>query len=96
VGEAVERKLQSAAPQDVADLLPHLQTHASIVTAAAKEIPSYESRPGYHPVEVHTQAGPTQASLHNQAVEALDTDRTSGIAPHPALPIGLFDQLGDF
>ena len=38
VGEAVERKLQSAAPQDVADLLPHLQTRASIVTAAAKEI----------------------------------------------------------
>src|SRR5664279_601253 len=34
---------------------------------------SYESRPGYHPVEVHTQAGPTQVSLHNQAVEALDT-----------------------
>src|SRR5665811_1419786 len=33
---------------------------------------SYESRPGYHPVEVHTQAGPTQVSLHNQAVEALD------------------------
>src|ERR1039458_5619298 len=32
---------------------------------------SYESRPGYHPVEVHTQAGPTQVSLHNQAVEAL-------------------------
>src|SRR5664279_726133 len=34
---------------------------------------SYESRPGYHPVEVHTQAGPTQVSLHNQAVEALVT-----------------------
>src|SRR5271157_3916414 len=32
---------------------------------------SDESRPGYHPVEVHTQAGPTQVSLHNQAVEAL-------------------------
>src|SRR5664280_3730894 len=32
---------------------------------------SYESRPGYHPMEVHTQAGPTQVSLHNQAVEAL-------------------------
>src|SRR5208337_5677621 len=32
---------------------------------------SYESRPGYHTVEVHTQAGPTQVSLHNQAVEAL-------------------------
>ena len=32
---------------------------------------SYESRPGYRPVEVHTQAGPTQASLHNQAVETL-------------------------
>ena len=34
---------------------------------------SDESRPGYHPVEVHTQAGPTQISLHNQAVEALLT-----------------------
>src|SRR5271157_495743 len=33
---------------------------------------SYESRPGYHTVEVHTQAGPTQVSLHNHAVEALD------------------------
>src|SRR5271157_3454639 len=32
---------------------------------------SYESRPGYHTVEVHTQAGPTQVSLHNHAVEAL-------------------------
>src|SRR5271166_6334099 len=31
----------------------------------------YESWPGYHPVEVHTQAGPTHVSLHNQAVEAL-------------------------
>src|SRR5664280_3793900 len=37
---------------------------------------SYESRPGYHPVEVHTQAGPTQVSLHNQAVEALACART--------------------
>src|SRR5208337_4131917 len=35
---------------------------------------SYESRPGYHTVEVHTQAGPTQVSLHNQAVEALEDD----------------------
>ena len=33
---------------------------------------SYESRPGYHTVEVHAQAGPTQVSLHNQAVEALE------------------------
>ena len=33
---------------------------------------SDESRPGYPPVEVYAQAGPTQASLHNQAVEALD------------------------
>ena len=34
----------------------------------------YESWPGYHPVEVYAQAGPTQVSLHNQAVEALARD----------------------
>ncbi|MGA2373785.1 MAG: hypothetical protein ABSG11_24285, partial [Candidatus Korobacteraceae bacterium] len=39
---------------------------------------SYESRPGYHPVEVHTQAGPKQVSLHNQAVEALEQLRSAG------------------
>ena len=38
MGEAVERKLQSAASQDVADLLPHLQTRAATVTASAKGV----------------------------------------------------------
>jgi hypothetical protein len=38
VGEAVERKLQESAPQDVADLLPHLQTRAVAVTASATEV----------------------------------------------------------
>ncbi len=38
VDEAVERKLQSAAPLDVADLLPHLQARATAVTASAKEV----------------------------------------------------------
>ena len=38
VGEAVERKLQETAPQDVANLLPHLQSRASTVTASAKEV----------------------------------------------------------
>ncbi len=38
VGEAVERKLQSAAPLDVADLLPHLQARPAIVTASAKAV----------------------------------------------------------
>jgi len=38
VGEAVERKLLEAASQDVADLLPHLQTRASTVTVTAKEV----------------------------------------------------------
>src|ERR1035437_3546543 len=32
---------------------------------------SHESRPGYHRVEVYPQAGPTQVSLHNHAVEVL-------------------------
>ncbi len=38
VGEAVEQKLQETAPQDVADLLPHLHARAAMVTASAKEI----------------------------------------------------------
>ena len=38
VDEAVERKLQSAAPLDVADLLPHLQVRAATVTASAKAV----------------------------------------------------------
>jgi hypothetical protein len=38
VDEAVERKLQSAAPLDVADLLPHLQARAATVTASAKAV----------------------------------------------------------
>jgi hypothetical protein len=38
VGEAVEQKLQAVAPQDVADLLPHLQARARTVTSAAKEV----------------------------------------------------------
>jgi ERCC4-related helicase len=38
VDEAVERKLQSAAPLDVADLLPHLQARAATVTATAKAV----------------------------------------------------------
>jgi hypothetical protein len=38
VGEAVERKLQETAPEDVADLLPHLQARAGAVTAAATEV----------------------------------------------------------
>ena len=36
--EAVENKLQSAAPLDVADLLPHLQARAATVTASAKAV----------------------------------------------------------
>src|ERR1035437_3793503 len=47
--------------------------HRLLAPANADLESSYESRPGYHPVEVHTQAGPTQVSLHNQAVEALVT-----------------------
>ena len=38
VDEAVERKLQSAAPQDVTELLPHLTARATTVTASAKEV----------------------------------------------------------
>lgn len=38
VDPAVEQKLQSAAPQDVEDLLPHLQARADTVTASAKEV----------------------------------------------------------
>jgi hypothetical protein len=38
VDEAVERKLQSAAPLDVADLLPHLQARAATVTASAEAV----------------------------------------------------------
>ncbi len=38
VGEAVERKLQEAAPQDVADLLPYLQARANAVTASARKV----------------------------------------------------------
>ena len=38
VDEAVERMLQSAAPLDVADLLPHLQARAAAVIASAKEV----------------------------------------------------------
>jgi ERCC4-related helicase len=38
VDEAVERKLQSAAPLDVADLLPHLRNRAATVTATAKAV----------------------------------------------------------
>src|SRR5271165_1282269 len=45
--------------------------HRLLAPANADLESSYESRPGYHTVEVHTQAGPTQVSLHNQAVEAL-------------------------
>src|ERR1039457_6503484 len=45
--------------------------HRSLAPANSDLESSDESRPGYHPVEVHTQAGPTQVSLHNQAVEAL-------------------------
>ena len=41
VGEAVERKLQSAAPQDVADLLPHLQARAGTVTASRQSSPRH-------------------------------------------------------
>jgi hypothetical protein len=44
VGEAVEQKLQAAAPQDVADLLPHLQARASRVTASAEEILAIRGR----------------------------------------------------
>jgi hypothetical protein len=44
VGEAVEGKLQESTPQDVADLLPHLQTRAAAVTIAAKEILSNRGR----------------------------------------------------
>lgn len=35
---AVEQKLQSAAPQDVEELLPHLKARADTVTASAKEV----------------------------------------------------------
>lgn len=38
VDPAVEQKLQSAAPQDVEDLLPHLKARADTVTASAKEV----------------------------------------------------------
>jgi len=38
VDEAVERMLQSAAPLDVADLLPRLQDRAAAVIASAKEL----------------------------------------------------------
>jgi hypothetical protein len=38
VGEAVERKLQESAPQDVTDLLPYLQARAETVTASAKGV----------------------------------------------------------
>src|ERR1017187_6597092 len=48
--------------------------HRWLVPANSGLESSYESRPGYHPVEVHTQAGPTQVSLHNQAVEALEAN----------------------
>jgi hypothetical protein len=44
VGEAVESKLQESTPQDVADLLPHLQARAAAVTATAKEILSNRGR----------------------------------------------------
>src|SRR5271165_5731593 len=45
--------------------------HRWLAPASSDLESSYESRPGYHTVEVHTQAGPTQVSLHNHAVEAL-------------------------
>src|SRR5208337_2970605 len=45
--------------------------HRLLAPASSDLESSYESRPGYHPVEVHTQAGPAQVSLHNQAVKAL-------------------------
>jgi hypothetical protein len=38
VDDAVERKLQSAAQLDVADLLQHLQARAATVTASAKAV----------------------------------------------------------
>lgn len=38
VDPAVEQKLQSAAPQDVEDLLPHLKARADTVTSSAKEV----------------------------------------------------------
>ncbi len=38
VDEAVERKLQAAAPQDVTDLLPHLRVRAASLTASAKAV----------------------------------------------------------
>ena len=38
VDGAVENKLQSAAPLDVADLLPHLRARAATVTASAKAV----------------------------------------------------------
>ncbi len=38
VDEAVERKLQAAAPQDVTDLLPHLQARAATVITSAKAV----------------------------------------------------------
>src|SRR5664279_1765691 len=45
----------------------------------------HEPRPGHHPMEVHTQAGPTQVSLHNQAVEARSAAFSSR-APPSELP----------
>ena len=44
----------------------------------------HEPRPGHHPMEVYPQAGPTQVSLHNQAVEVLG-DSQSSIAVPPVV-----------
>src|ERR1035438_6788563 len=56
---------------------------------------SYESRPGYHPVEVHTQAGPTQVSLHNQAVEALVGDPKQSVYRFRRADIRCYKQAKD-
>src|SRR5271157_5207207 len=45
--------------------------HRWLAPASSELEPSHEPRPGHHPMEVYTQARPTQVSLHNQAVEAL-------------------------
>ena len=56
---------------------------------------SYESRPGHHPVEVHTQAGPTQVSLHNQAVEALGACLVGTITLHGQVKIDGQEVVAD-